>query len=186
MDISEICDLHIEKSKELFSKEIEKINKNYTFDEIFLDKITKNSKAPLEFLLAIGKEDIQDNNRFLMFQYILSKFEKDIPNHLDDFYKIIPIKIDLWLKCLEMLCKYDFIDFDIINHQYYNYQNYNSSIYILKQYLQNHIQLNNLEEQNVTLEKKVDELETHLMYMPGGEGYLRAKKNFEKLKQQQQ
>jgi hypothetical protein len=56
-------------------------------------------------------------------------------------------------------------------------------LYVARDRNEKRERVKSLEEENILLKKKVEEMELQMKYMPYGEGYEEAKKHFEMIKE---
>jgi hypothetical protein len=151
----------------------------------FIVKYVSNDDEiePIDFLFSIRKQIYDEENIFCIVRYIFEKFNpKEIEKYSYYLYdkEKLPSSEKTWFDYIKFLYKYDFIKLDKIFQDSYDKKTRRTKI-LLQNYISQCGKINQLEEENCQLKKKIEEMELHLKYMPGGEGYMEAKEDFEHL-----
>jgi hypothetical protein len=170
-----------------FTKDVQRFDQKYPiFSNDLIDVVLAsiNLKDPIDFLVAIGKSNIRDENKLFVVQYLFHNFQPFDPKKYnfnpsymyDQLLEISPKQEKIWLEFITFLS--DFIDIGpLIDRVYYKK--------IVFAFVENRKKIGMLEKENQELKNRIQELELQVKYMPGGDGYLQAKEDFECLKIQE-
>jgi len=135
---------------------------------------------PVYFLFSLRERIYDEENSFCIVRYIFEKFNaKEIEKYSYFLYmrEKIPSSEKIWFDYVKLLYDYKY-DTIRLFHQDYDPNTGRTKI-LLQNYFCQCEKINLLEEENYHMKKKIDEMELHIKYMPGGEGYLETKKHFE-------
>jgi len=150
--------------------------------EELLDSISKpllksGSIHPIDFMLRFGNF-VNDSNRILIIKYLFSKFGTEMKKYqneiLDYVYRFKNSSINEFIECIDVLTEND-LDLNKINLLC------DKVNILIRRYQHNYKKMRDLERENKSMKDKIKELELQIQFMPGGDGYLEAKENFEKL-----
>jgi hypothetical protein len=151
--------------------------------DIILKSISKSKEIiPLKFILDLQNENIGDTNKLFLIKYIFEKFEtKQIQNY--NLYTNQPKEADKWYEYITFLSNYDFINVD----KFFSSSNFSSYLesklrYSVRKIMSIHNEMKELQMENQKMKKKIEELELHIKYIPGGEEYMEAEKRFNFMK----
>jgi hypothetical protein len=158
----------------------------FTFD--LLDAIVKYISKSIDdivcFLFEMRYYIKGDENSIVIVKYIFENFsEEEIKKYKYYFHDklLLPRSSEKWFEYINFLRKYnyDFIRFDELCQSHNTYATEERIQYLFPKYLEAIRKLEDLENENEKMKKKINELELHIRYMPNGDGYMEAKDHFE-------
>jgi hypothetical protein len=184
---------HTEYDYKKYMKEFITEYKNDLCLDDFLEMICKplekrHSPKPIELLLDLVEHyNTPDYQKIQIIEYIYDVYPEQI---FDNKYKLCNglksiINPEKWLESMELFSdeKYNWIREEFLEDSYDS-----KYIHIYNRYFERCTENKIYKEENSKmkeeiegLKKKIEELELHLKYMPGGEGYLEAKEHLESL-----
>jgi hypothetical protein len=167
-----------EHAKKLYEEAVKKLGMiNSDLLDRFLKSMEKDEPSEqIRFIFDLRNHVYGDENTFGIVRYIFEKFElKDIKNY--DYYlydeKRLPDSSQKWVEYIHFLDQYNFNPKDprLCKGKFEAEQR-------LEILLRNYIDKSKMVDD---LENTIKELELQIKFIPGGDGYLESKDNFEQL-----
>lgn len=182
--INSLSFTHYEGNSHLYEKYNSNIEsfiqrfKDCLCEKNFLDAIhrglSKSKRLPsIRFLFNLASF-VNDSEKLIIVQYILETFSvEELMKYKSHFHmKFQDSSIEI--KYIDLFCES-------------KYQMFHNDLYLkdgqqlLHRYLETKMMLKEIEKENVKLKEIIREKELEIKYMPGGEGYMEARKEFEGL-----
>lgn len=133
------------------------------------------------FLMKMAMDIDNEKNRYNVIRYLVRKFPIEVIKQYKSHFKFIFKDPNIYMDYLDLFCdsKYEFLYDQLGKSGRHTTQLMLEYLNVARDRNEKKERVKDLEEENILLKRKIEEMELQMKYMPGGEGYQEAKKHFE-------